>query len=690
MNPNCVLAVEQAALQLGRKITKTEMRDMEDRIRDNLKQLAIKDTQAFRNMSQAERLTKAGQMTAEQLKHDAIVKARRAELQIIAQSKMEAKLNADVVRGLTAAQSLLRMLGFIADGKGHAQSIESAAEARGYLYMRSLSNALDVQNGGSLWGLMTNKEGIDAIIREAYGENSGNAHAKKAWQEIDTMNKRLVKDFNELGGDIKLLKDYRFPQKQDMFRVYNAGRDVWVNDALKNVDRSRYVDLDGNPLDDTKLRKFLNEAWETIAFDGYNKSGSRKEYATSVANKHREHRQLHWKNADAYIEMMDKYGGGGLMEQISGHVMGISREMALMDQFGPNALHTIDLAVQKAKSIDSFNLANDKKAYNKAISDLSIFEDMIDMVSGKSSGVAPDKIAVHKFARMAKDVNVFTLLGSILTSQLADNGTSMATVRALNMSMAQWGIHKTEYYGSSAMKDFGRSAGVAFSMMANNMSRWGDDMANQMVTGKLAATTMKISGSNFFTMMHREAFATFVLDQVGGMTRKYDWNNLPAADKDVFIKKGMTEQDWNILRAADVDTSYGGTGLGASQIEKIPNSVIVKLIPNEVKRIYDETAAFVQKMEAQNLKESGWLDTRQKKFDEYKAKMEKLISDYEQTRLNRIEEMSERNLQRGADMSMRLEKAEIDMEIAKKSVDELHGRRTDKFMDEVKRGMENY
>ena len=388
------------------------------------------------------------------------------------------------------------------------------------------------------------------------------------------------------------------------------------------------------------------------------------------------------------MDMMKKYGGGGLMEQISGHVMGVSREMALMDQFGPNSLHTIDLMVEKAKAIDKFNLKD--KDYNKATKDLAIFEQMVDMVSGQSSGVAPDRIAAHRAFRIAKDINVFTLLGSILTSQLADNGTAMATVRALNMSMMQWGLHKTAYYGSPAMKDFARSAGVSFSMMANNMSRWGDDMANQMITGKLAATTMKISGSNFFTMMHREAFATFVLDQVGGMTRKYDWNTLPAADKDLLVSKGFTEQDWKILKAADVDDSYGGTGLGASQIERIPNSVIVKLIPDEVKRIYDETAAFMQKMDAQNLKETEWVQKRESKLNDAKQKYEKLLADMEAVREKRKGDLSERNLIRAGEMGMRMELAEIDMQIAKASVDELHGKRTDKFMDQVKRGVEWY
>lgn len=576
MNPNCVLAVETAALNLGRKIKAAEMRDMEVRVRGTLKQMAVQDSAAYRNMSMDQRLNKAGDLIAEQLKHEAAVKAKRAELQMKAINNLQARITNTMQRGNTTfAGALKRTMGTFFDNKGYGESIEQRAQARAFNYVRDLMEAIDLDRQGTLFGLLSNKEGIDAIVKEAYGKDSGNPQAKRAWKEIEALQKRIIQDFNDKGGDIAMLKDYRLPQKLDMFRVYNAGQKAFVDRAMKNIDRSKYFDKDGNPLDDAGMRKFLEEAFITYATDGFNK-GTRGEYSSSVANRHKAHRQIFWKDDAAYMDMMNNYGGGSLLDQIIGHVHSLSNEMTLMETFGPNALHTVNMLSEQAKKVDG--------TLNKdAMSDLSRFEDMVDIFSGAKGGVEFSKVGVHKFFRAFKDLNVASLLGSILTSQLADNGTAIATVRAMNMSMAQWGIHKTAFYGSKQMKDFARSQGLAFRLMNNMMMRYGDDMANSSWHGKLATGLMRVSGSNFFTNMHREALATFTIDQVGGLARKYDWDAVPAADKALMEANGFTKQTWDILRAAEPDTS-GGPIVSAKGIEGISNEKIAELIGTKNKK----------------------------------------------------------------------------------------------------------
>jgi hypothetical protein len=97
-----------------------------------------------------------------------------------------------------------------------------------------------------------------------------------------------------------------------------------------------------------------------------------------------------------------------------------------------------------------------------------------------------------------------------------------------------------------------------------------------------------------------------------------------------------------------------------------------------------------QRMEAQNTTDAGRLAERQTKFAEYKAKVSKIIGDYISTRENRVQDYSETNLKRGGEMMARVDQAEVDLEIAQKSVDAVNERRADKYADEVKRGMESY
>jgi hypothetical protein len=67
-----------------------------------------------------------------------------------------------------------------------------------------------------------------------------------------------------------------------------------------------------------------------------------------------------------------------------------------------------------------------------------------------------------------------------------------------------------------------------------------------------------------------------------------------------------------------------------------------------------------------------------------------MIDDYTSTREKRVQDYSETNLKRGGEMMARVDQAEVDLEIAQKSIEAVNERRADKFADEVKRGMENY
>jgi hypothetical protein len=115
------------------------------------------------------------------------------------------------------------------------------------------------------------------------------------------------------------------------------------------------------------------------------------------------------------------------------------------------------------------------------------------------------------------------------------------------------------------------------------MIRFGDDTDSTTISGKLAQLTMKISGANYFTQMHRTAFASLVESHVGQLTRNFDWNSLPAKDKAIFEGKGFTELDWNILRAATPDAETGL--LGMKQIKEIDLDQIKRMIPEGTRNV---------------------------------------------------------------------------------------------------------
>ncbi len=71
MRQECINAVQQAA---SRRLTQQEIKNIEDRIYRNMRQLARNDPASWRAMTDAERLRRAGQLAANELTNEAALK----------------------------------------------------------------------------------------------------------------------------------------------------------------------------------------------------------------------------------------------------------------------------------------------------------------------------------------------------------------------------------------------------------------------------------------------------------------------------------------------------------------------------------------------------------------------------------------------------------------------------------------
>lgn len=695
MNPRCIAAVTEAATRLGRKVTKAELNDIEAKTREMSRAIATRNPAAWRAMTRADQMKEVGAALAREFEHQAALKATRAAKDAITAAKNIDYLEKATAKGVSGARALMHRLGFIPDGKGGTVNAEYRAKAVANEHFELLRPLIELDKKGSLAGLFSNEKGQMDVLNEYRGINTGNADARAAAAALKQTVESAMSRYNEVGGDIRKIENY-IPQRQDQYRVYRAGMKAWVDDAMLNIDRNKLVDLNGAILDDAKAKTFLEEAWWNIATDGLGKEQKKAGVFganQSIANRHKQHRQLHWKSPEAYMTMQKKYGAGNLIDQTKAYVERLAHETVLMEQFGSNAMHQIELLTQKAQELDKARgmdlgrQGKKDKQTAKLQREYTHLEAMVEKFAGINQGVT-GSFAVNRFFSFIKNMNIANKLGSILTSQLADNGTAIATARALNIPIKDWMNMKARGYTDAEVKRMAQSNAIAFDVMIDNMVRFGDETDPTSISGKLAQMTMKLSGANFFTQMHRTAFASLVESHIGQLTRNFDWNNLPAKDKSIFESKGFTELDWNILRAATPDAETGL--LGMKQIKELDLDQIKQMMPGEITRIQQDAADFIQRMEAQNLKESGWVQGRQQKFDEYKAKIQKLIDEYISTREKRVEDYASMNLKRGGELMARLEQAEIDAEISAASITEKDAGRASKFMEDVKRGMEWY
>ncbi|RNM54896.1 hypothetical protein D9762_24650, partial [Salmonella enterica] len=157
--------------------------------------------------------------------------------------------------------------------------------------------------------------------------------------------------FNDAGGDIGYLENWGIPQHHSMEKVGAVSKDKWVSDVIGKLDRKYYTRSDGQLMNDTELSSFLGEAYNTIATGGLNKlTDTGMRISGARANRGNASRQIHFKDADSYLQYQQMYGDRSLWEIMVGHLEGISKDIALVETYGPNPDHVFRSLLDQTKS----------------------------------------------------------------------------------------------------------------------------------------------------------------------------------------------------------------------------------------------------------------------------------------------------------------------------------------------------
>ncbi|MFT3806110.1 hypothetical protein, partial [Arenimonas sp.] len=325
MNPQCVTAVGRV---LGRAPTEAEIRNIEARLAKAMRLEASKDPQAWLAQPVPNQLRLGAQRAAADLLGEAALKKQRAALQILATARLQQAVAA--FPG-TPMEALARMIAFHADARGSVMSVESRAKAIERDALRQMVDTLEATSP-TFFGMIEDQAGIRALVRELHGEASGNKDAAAGAKEFAKIAETLRTRFNRGGGDIGQLDDWGMPHHHSQRLVAKAGKDAWVRYLMPKLNRSRYVDERGRPMSDADVEAFLGEAWATIATGGVNKIEPGQATGTGArANRGNASRQVHFKDADAYLDYQQQFGERTLYEVLVGHIHGAANDIALVE-----------------------------------------------------------------------------------------------------------------------------------------------------------------------------------------------------------------------------------------------------------------------------------------------------------------------------------------------------------------------
>ncbi|MEY0431112.1 hypothetical protein AB7V88_15075 [Providencia rettgeri] len=570
MRTACIEAIQNAS---KRQLTAREVQNIEDRIISSMRNLARNDPASWRLLSESERLQRAGQMAATELQREADLKQRRVALTIAARQRLDEHINN--FQG-SKLEALNRTIAFSADGKSNFMSVETRAKATINYALSQLQEAFEAVDP-KFFQLFEDQNGVRDLIFEMKGQDTRNARAKKgaaAWHNVTSM---LRNSFNRAGGDIGHLEDWGLPQSHSMQRVAKVTQDKWVSDVIGKLDRNKYIKEDGSVMNDAELKQFLDSAYETIATGGLNKINDRPIGVSGMrANRGNASRQIHFKDAESYLEYQQLYGEKSLWDIMVGHIEGISKDIGLTETYGPNPDHVFQSLLNEVTEIEVKG-APSKTGKIKRLRDGT--ENLYNFISGKTTPVA--NVHIAKFFDDLRNILIASRLGSALLSSFSDLGTMYLTAKVNNLPSAQ--LLKNQLAAlNPANKDelrLARRAGLSMETLLGSINRWATDNMGPSFARWSANAVMRASGLSAWSDAHKRAFGVTMMGSIGDVVNRHaDIKSIGEHDLAIMKSKGITETDWTIWRLAEQEDWGNGnnTMLTPESIMHIPNERLIE------------------------------------------------------------------------------------------------------------------
>jgi hypothetical protein len=390
---------------------------------------------------------------------------------------------------------------------------------------------------------------------------------------LSGMFERLRQRFNRAGGSIAKRIDGYLPVRHDGVRVRAAPRAEWVAYVRDRLDTAKMLDAqtglpfaDGAPLD-----TLLNDIYDSIAQDGFNKMTPGGAGKASLAAQRAQHRVLEWKSFGDWEAYHEKFGHGDLWDVIAGHADGMARDVAAVELLGPNPAHMIrymrDAVLARAKERDA---AIGKDKYSRAAMKRL---HRIDVMWGDFTGannVPLRGMLATGFATIRAYLPA-AQLGSALLSSVTDFNTSRIAAQHVGLPVTRVMARYLSMLNplDQADRQIAKRSGVVLTGLiqrgASAHRMFGEEMA-QNISSRLSDGVMRVSGLALHTDTLRFAFGHEFL----GFMAEQSHLGLDALPKELRKMLGHwgLARDWDALRAVSHTVQDGARFLTPADVAR--------------------------------------------------------------------------------------------------------------------------
>lgn len=593
MKEQCKQAVAKV---LGKQsLTAQEATDIEARINETMRNIARKDIDKWRNLSDAEKLTEASKQVAIDIQEQLKRKHKIAAQDILKQSQNIAALDHGK---LSSMEVVDRMVAAHGDMSG-IQSIDSKARGIAAIYRGELVDFYTNIKGGL--GIFTDQELVHKIVRERFGDNTGDPLAKKISDKMGDVFEAMRDRFNRNGGDIGKLDNWGLPQTHNLEKIAKAGKEAWVSKAESLIDTRQYVHENGDYYSQQEIRSLLEYTYDTLSSDGANKIEVGRQATgagtSKVTNRHGESRVLHFKDADAWLEYQSEFGGMQFVDLVEAHVNGLSKDIAMVENLGSNPKTALKILMDAAANKDWEKGIED----NKTKSSRKRAQVMFDEFSG---GNSPQSQVLANLGLAYRSMNVASMLGGTTIASIADQATiaKTASVHDVSYRKAFGELIGQLNPANKADRELAHSLGLATDEMLGSIARWSDDGLTATygkseklarISSGVATQVMRVSFLNALTSASKVGFTKLLMEKYGRLSRSKAWNDLDVQDRELLSNTGLDERAWQVFQLAEpVVDRKGNQLMSARSIYEIPDEKLAAF--GDPKQVKDQVASQLQ------------------------------------------------------------------------------------------------
>lgn len=416
----------------------------------------------------------------------------------------------------------------------------------------------------NLVGETRNKANLRNMVREVFGQNTGDRAAKElaeSWVEVSEF---LRKRANASGMAIPKRVDWGMPQLHDSLKVREMDREEWVAFVRPLLDMEKMVDyMSGTRPNDVGIQVILGEVWETISTRGFsNAEPSMAAGKRKLANRRSDHRFLVFKDVDAWLTYHDRFGEGDAFSVMMGHIDGMARDIAQLEIFGPNPEATRkflkDSAKRSAIAKDAEKISRkgkifkDWEGYTNSV--LNQSDNMMDAFTGSLN--SPVHTTVARTMSGFRSLHAAAVLGSAMISALTD--VNYQRMAARYAGLPQTRVVQETLANVMALKgvERGRVAtrlgliAEQWSTVGSAQMRYLGEVEGPEIARRISDFVLRVSGLSPWTQANRWGFGMAFLGDLADNSGKL-FNALDPRMQKLMKQYGISPDDWNVMRTTE-------------------------------------------------------------------------------------------------------------------------------------------